>query len=148
MAAVKGACHMRSLLQLGILRVHCTPPAQLSFKSWESFEVLTGLKQVSHILKIFLNTQWSLSGNISSFFYNTVQPNSFNLTSDNLEILIIQHLRRVFPRPEVMLFIKQSFCSATDISGICSDRLPRVSVRQLLLYLLILCLLLHQLPQL
>jgi len=56
MAAVKGACHMRSLLQLGILRVHCTPPVQLSFKSWENFEVLTGLKQVSYFENISQHT--------------------------------------------------------------------------------------------
>jgi hypothetical protein len=109
--------------------------------------VFTGLKQVSRILKIFLDTQWSYLEILAVSFYNRVQPNSFKPTSDNMEILIIQHLRRVFPRPEVMLFIKRSLCSATDVSGIHSDRLPRVSIHHLL-YLLIPCLLLHQLPQL
>jgi hypothetical protein len=36
-----------------------------------------------------------------------------------------------------MLFIKKSFSSATDISGIHSDRPPSVCIHQLLLYLLI-----------
>lgn len=43
----------------------------------------------------------------------------------------------MFLRPEVMLFIKKSFSSATDISGIHSDRPPSVCIHQLLLYLLI-----------
>jgi hypothetical protein len=36
---------------------------------------------------------------------NILQQNSFDLSSDNLEILIIQHLRRVVPRMEVLLTI-------------------------------------------
>jgi hypothetical protein len=43
-----------------------------------------------------------------------VQKNSFNLTSDSLEILINQHLRRVVPRFEVLLVTrKTSFINET-----------------------------------
>jgi len=34
---------------------------------------------------------------------NTLQQNSFNPSSDNLEILIIWHLRRVVPRLDILL---------------------------------------------
>lgn len=37
-----------------------------------------------------------------------VQQNSFNLTSDSLEILIIQHLRRIVPRSEVLLVTRKT----------------------------------------
>lgn len=37
----------------------------------------------------------------------TVQLNFFNPTSDNLEILIIQRLRRVVPRAEVLFFTRK-----------------------------------------
>jgi hypothetical protein len=37
-----------------------------------------------------------------------VQQNSFNLTSNSLEILIIQHLRRVVPRFEVLLVTRKT----------------------------------------
>jgi hypothetical protein len=37
----------------------------------------------------------------------TVQQNFFNPMSDNLEILLIQHLRRVVPRAEVLLFTRK-----------------------------------------
>jgi len=36
-----------------------------------------------------------------------MQQNSFNLTLINLEILIIQQLRRLLPRPEVFSFLPE-----------------------------------------
>jgi hypothetical protein len=36
-----------------------------------------------------------------------MQQNSFNLTLTNLEILIIQQLRRLLPRPEVFSFLPE-----------------------------------------
>jgi hypothetical protein len=38
----------------------------------------------------------------------SVQTNSFNPMSDNLEFLIIQHLKKTVPRPEVLLFTRKA----------------------------------------
>jgi hypothetical protein len=37
------------------------------------------------------------------------QQNSFNLISDNPEFLVVQHLRCIVARPEVLLFTRKSF---------------------------------------
>jgi len=50
-----------------------------------------------------------------------VQQNFFNPMSDNLEILIIQRLRRVVPRAEVLFLPEKSFISETD----CRDMLKK-----------------------
>jgi len=44
------------------------------------------------------------------------QQNSFNLISVNPEVLIVQHLRCIVPRPEVLLFTRKSFITEADRS--------------------------------
>ena len=44
---------------------------------------------------------------ITDFLYQ----NAFNPTSGNLEVLIIQHLRRAIPGLEVLLFTRKSLIS-------------------------------------
>jgi len=46
-------------------------------------------------------------------YIKKVHQNSYNLTSDNLEILIKQHLRRIVPRIEILLFTRKIFISET-----------------------------------
>jgi len=38
-----------------------------------------------------------------------IQQNSFNLTSDNLEILIFEGIKNVVPKPEVLFYQKEKF---------------------------------------
>jgi hypothetical protein len=45
-----------------------------------------------------------------------IQQNSFNLTPDNTEILIIQHLRSIVPKPEVLLFTRKIFINKRNRS--------------------------------
>ena len=47
----------------------------------------------------------------------TVQLNFFNPTSDNLEILIIQRLRRVVPRAEVLFFTRKELHQWKRLQG-------------------------------
>jgi hypothetical protein len=54
----------------------------------------------------------------------TVRQNFFNPMSDNLEILKIQHLRRVVPRAEVLFLLEKSFINERD----CKDMLKKVRV--------------------
>jgi len=46
----------------------------------------------------------------------SVQTNSFNPLSDNLEFLIIQHLKKIVPRPEVLHFTRKSCNNETGSS--------------------------------
>jgi len=46
----------------------------------------------------------------------SVQTNSFNPMSDNLEFLIIQHLKKIVSRPEVLLFTRKSCNNETGRS--------------------------------
>ena len=69
--------------------------------------------------------------------YKQVQQNSFNLTSDNPEMLIIQHLRRVVPKPEVLLYTRRKLYQWTKQTWWkCSKRPPRMSGHQLLWHLM------------
>ena len=70
-----------------------------------------------------------------------VQLNFFNLTSYNLEILIIRHLWREIPRPGVLLFTRKKSSSVTHVDITDIFKLTKVSVRQLLWYLESPCLL-------
>ena len=38
-----------------------------------------------------------------------IQQNSFNLTSDNLEILIFGHIKNVVLKPEILFYQKEKF---------------------------------------
>jgi len=38
-----------------------------------------------------------------------IQQNSFNLTSDNLEILIFEHIKNIVSKPEVSFYQKEKF---------------------------------------
>jgi len=75
-----------------------------------------------------------------------LQQNSFNLQSGHSENLIIQYMRRVVPRLQVLLFTRggkkklNHWCR--QISGTCSESPPRVFVHQMLWYLLTPCILL------
>jgi hypothetical protein len=62
-----------------------------------------------------------------------LKQNPFIPVFHNLELLIIQHLRRVVPRPEV-LFLPDKGLNPYNrqISGACSERLLTVSGSQLL----------------
>jgi hypothetical protein len=62
--------------------------------------------------------------------------------SDNLEILIIQNLRSLIPRPEVLLFYQKRSSSMKQAHlRDMFKKTPRASVHQLLWYLLTPCLL-------
>jgi hypothetical protein len=54
-----------------------------------------------------------------------MQNNSFNLTSDNSEMLIIWHMRRAVPRSEVLLSTRKKASSLTE-----ARRPQRVSIHQ------------------
>jgi hypothetical protein len=50
-------------------------------------------------------------------FHMYKQHTSFNLTSNNLEILIVRHLRTAIPRPEILFVTrKKSFIDETGLS--------------------------------
>jgi hypothetical protein len=65
--------------------------------------------------------------------YKQVQQNSFNLTFDNLEILIIQHLRKSSCKTGSFTSYqkKASSMKQADI-GTCSEKPPTMYVLQLL----------------
>jgi hypothetical protein len=72
---------------------------------------------------------------LSVHFINNIiiQQNPFIPMFDNLEVLIIWHLRRIVPRAVVLLLPdKEHNPYNRQISGACSERPPRVSVGQLL----------------
>ena len=62
-----------------------------------------------------------------------IQQNPFIPIFDNLEVLIIWHLRRVVPRPEVLLLPDKGHHHYNrQFSGACSERPPTVCGSQLL----------------
>jgi hypothetical protein len=81
---------LETLISINILKAKFL---QILFK----YSVLTAHK--THYISKKKTNQLILSRN--------VQQNSVNLTSCNLEMQIIWHLRRVIPRPEVLLFTRK-----------------------------------------
>jgi hypothetical protein len=86
------------------------------------------------------------------FAQPALQQDGINLTSHELRILIFQHLMRVVPRPEVLLFTRKKLhhwkWQIFEGGGICL-KMPSIgSVLQLFCYFLTTCLLLHRLLQL
>jgi hypothetical protein len=74
-----------------------------------------------YAISLGMNVHSHLSNMTSAVVIDGIsQQNSFNLIYDNPEVLIVQHLRCIVPRPEVLLFTRKSFVSEA----------PRVYVHQ------------------
>jgi len=92
-----------------------------SIENFMSDNLLTVISILQNILTVHF---------INNFI---IQQNPFIPMFDNLEVLIIWHLRRVVPRPEVLLLPdKEHHHYNRQISGACSERPPSVSGSQLL----------------
>ena len=84
--------------------------------------VVQGMKLL--IIIVCKLTVWLYLSNMKT----VIQQNSFNLTSFNLEILIILNLNRVVSRLEILLFVRKKLYQLNrQISGTCSERPPSVS---------------------
>lgn len=73
---------------------------------------------------------WKRETNIITIVnYSHIQQNSINPVSINPEVPIIWYLRRVDPRPEVLLLTRKMLHQRNRLfTGMCSNKSPRGSV--------------------